>query len=177
MEASGGDTQRYGADRAAWAEGTRFRYNGRGAELGLFFPAPTPEEIRAVRSAPVRLGVLGLEGIILVVYAVAGVPVGDALYSWHQVPQAVRARPAAPRAGERLLPPVVLVDAAGGVVRAIRAVTTSPRVWRLLAELFHEQVTRPFDRRAYDQALARVSARLTSEALARRAIMDPAGEE
>jgi hypothetical protein len=152
----------YRTGRTRYPDGTLFRYEAGGAELALFLAAPSVGEVAAVRRGAAWVGVVALDGIIFVVYELTGLPPGDAPYSWQLVPAATRTLPQHPRAGERLLMPIVLVDAATGRVAAIRAVTLSPRVWRTFVTLIRAQAARPFDPAGYDRALAAVYARFTS---------------
>ena len=116
-----------------WPDGGAFLEWRRGMmELVLSLPNPTAAEVQAARVGKVRVGVAargGDVGQLALVYAVAGLADGDAPYSLDLVPEASRPdlSPLAP--GARYLLVLVLVDAAaGGTVRAIRAVSLSHRV-------------------------------------------------
>jgi hypothetical protein len=65
---------------------------------------------------------------------------------------------------------IVLVDAATGIIKALRDVSLSPEFTRALHQAIREQAEAPFDRRAYDRALQEAYRRWpTSEAMLRDA--------
>jgi hypothetical protein len=126
----------------------------------------------------------------------AGVPWSDAPYSFHRladsgVPEAERALPPDPKAfldrlaaagkdawkagrlpGEeftcdsRALLQILLIDAATGIIRCLRAVTLSPEFTRALFGAIRDQAARPWDRAAYERALKSITDHHTSEQLA-----------
>lgn len=91
---------------------------------------------------------------IFFLYRFGGQPWSDAPYSWHLVPAAERVLPPDPLGpDDRPLLTVILVDAASGLVRALRALSLPPPVAAPLHAAIRAQATAPFDPTTYDLRL------------------------
>ncbi len=85
-------------------------------------------EIKAVREEPAEFGLYCEDGIIFLLYRFGEIlPWSDSAFSWWNVAEEDRRIPA-PQANpaERILLKIILVEAATGVVKAIRVTTFSP---------------------------------------------------
>jgi hypothetical protein len=162
------------AGRTAWAELADFNYYDAGAELRLFFLAPTAAEVEAVRAGSCDFALAPSGDVLFLLYrfgrAGAGVPWSETPFSWHLVPEGRRQLPPAP--GEvgpdtRALLQVILTDAATGLVCALRAVSLAPDFTRALFAAVAAQAAAPWcGPAAYDRQLAAACRRWpSSEAL------------
>lgn len=164
----------YHPDRAAWPEVAQYTYRASGHELVLFLAGPTADEIEAAARGTSEFAVYAEGDLLLLLYRFGrpgrGIPWSDAPSSWHLVPEAERALP--PPAGvaePHALLTVTLVDAATGIIRALRAVTLPPALTAALHLAIRDQAERPWPGGdAYDAALAGLYRRYpTTEALLR----------
>jgi hypothetical protein len=170
--------------RTAWAEQADFNYYDAGAELRLFFRAPTAAEAAAVRAGPCDFALVPSGDVLFLLYrfgrAGAVVPWSDAPFSWHLVPEGRRRLPPAPGAlgpETRALLRVILTDAATGLVRVLRAVSLAPDFTRALCAAVAAQAAAPwYGPAAYDHQLAEAYRRWpSSEALLAAAVARCAG--
>ncbi len=162
-------------NRTTWPETAQFNHRMGGWELVLFFGSPKPQEIEAVRSANVRIGVAELERCLFLLYDFGRSFNGDAPYQWHLVPEAQRTTPDAIVPPMRIYLPIILVDAHTGRVRALRMVSLSPRVSFAVVDAIRKQPERPFDAADYDRRLQAVYARYTNADMMRVGLVDRAG--
>ncbi len=135
----------YHPDRKIWPQGPQFNY--RGGELELFFDQPTPEEVRAVKEGRAEFALYDHDGLIVLYYRFAdprgGVPWSDAPYHYHLVPEPERIPPPDPSKlspEARAILHVILVNATGGQIRALRQLSLS-------TELTGPRSRRPLTRR------------------------------
>jgi hypothetical protein len=143
----------YDPRRHTWPEAADYNYRSGEHELRLFVTDPTPKEVAAVESGPVEFGMMvEPEGLFLVTRFGRALSF-DTSYQWHRAP------------GGRVLPPpteetspalrallaIILVDAATGVVRVLRAVTYSPEFTRAIHRAIAGQAASPFDAGAHDR--------------------------
>jgi len=132
---------------------------------------PTREEVRAYREAPVQIGFTVEEGILFTVVRLKGRSWMDTPY--HYSMEGLNAPPSLPDLPEdpglAYGLSIVLVDALDARVKAIRLIGLCRKASLFLKEAVEAQ--RPLlDLRA---RVARVYARLSSEDLARRAVLCP----
>jgi hypothetical protein len=105
--------------------------------------------------------------LVLLWSFVPALPWSDAPFSWHLLPPSERDLPSADLSNQtRTLLRIVLVDASTGHVRAIRAITLGPTFTRALHTAIRDQATQAWDESLFDQALARLYARVSAEELA-----------
>lgn len=118
-------------------------------------------EVSAVRTGEAFVAIATEGPVIFFLYRFDGAcGWSDAPFSWHLVPEAERTLPDPSRGPEtRALIHVILVDAATGIIRALRSASLSPRVTEVLHVLIARQAQAPWDALAYDQELERAYAR------------------
>jgi hypothetical protein len=147
----------YHPARQSWPQGADYNYqaaaDGHGAhELRIFLAAPTAKEIEAMRNGPVEFGFFAEpEGLFIVTRFSSSLSF-DCSYQWHRLEEADRVPP--PPFEEtspalRALLTIILVDAATGIVRALRAVSYSPEFTRSLHRAIADQVAGPYDAAAH----------------------------
>lgn len=174
--------ERHHPDKGAWAEITEYNHRGGAHDLVLRVRRPTDAEVAAVARGPADFGVLDPgDGDLLFVLYRFGAAVGwsDVPFSPHLLPAAERTPPPDPEPGaDRALLAVVLVDAADGIVRALRAVALPPDVTAALHAGIVRLLSRPWPgRAAYDRDLrAFYAANPTPAGLAARAVAGRGGE-
>ena len=97
-----------------------------------------PKEIEAVRCEKAEFGLYCENGIIFLLYRFGdALPWSDSAFSWWNVSEEDRRIPAMPQnSGERILLKIILVEAANGIVKAIRVMTLSP----LFTEKLHDAI-------------------------------------
>lgn len=161
--------QLYLHGRTHWPECTQYNYRGGAHELLLFLGSPSPAEIKSVRQGGARFALHVEQPVVLLLWSFApGLPWSDASYSWHLVPAHERDLPSADLEEDKgILLRIVLVDAATGLVRAIRAVSLTSAFARALHAAIREQAARVWSEAEYDATLQRVYAQGSAESLAR----------
>lgn len=161
----------YHPSHTRWPECAQYNYRAGEHRLELFFASPEVREIREIRRGQAEIAVLVGPRAIWLLWRFGEGPWSDAPYSIHLVPEEDRTLP--PLASEtetRSVLQVVLVDAATGVLRAIRAVSLSPQVSATLDAAIRAQAAQPWDEAAYDREIASTYARApSSESLVRLA--------
>jgi len=142
-------------------EGAAYRYDRRGHELIRVVRGVGPDMAAAVSNGPVELALV-LDGPLVVVCSrvVDALPWAGASYHWHRV-----------RNSERIMPPtaaatvegapldLVLHEAKGGRIRAVRTLTLPLQFTRVLNEAILDQARYTYDpgeeRRALETLLRR----------------------
>ena len=162
----------YHPDRKVWPQANQLNWMSGELELLLFFDRPSRHEIEAVRVGRSEFALYDLEELVVLSYRFDGkraeVPWFDAPYQWHLVPVEQRVPPPAP---DELGPEtrvglhVVLVNAMGGLIEALRLVTLSPEFTRGLFAAIRRQAAVPYVREAYDRSLHVLCQRYSSEQL------------
>jgi hypothetical protein len=165
----------YLAGRTSWPDGTSlFSVSPSGYELVCCLAAPTAREVRQYRArTPCRFALAVHGPVLFLLYRFGDLPWSDSPYSVHLLPAGRRRVPdTADLADPHALLMVVLVDAATGLVRQIRAVTFSPAFTAALHLAIRDQLASPWPGpAAYDAALAALYRRYpTSEALLETAV-------
>jgi hypothetical protein len=162
----------YPPGRRIWPQGNQFAYRGGRLELVLFFDQPTPAEIQAVKTGRPDFGLYDADGLVVLLYRFfhdqGGVPWSDATYHFRLVPQAERIDPPDPATltpETRVLLAVVLVNATGGQIQALRMVSLSPEFTARLFTAIREQASRPFNSREYDSVLKSLNFRFPASDL------------
>jgi hypothetical protein len=163
----------YHAGRKVWPETAQLHWMSGELELTVFMDRPTRHEVEAVRRGRSEFALYSEADLIVLCYRFEGkranIPWSDASYQWHLVPPAERVMPADP-AGltpeSRVPLHVVLVNAIGGLIEAMRVVTLSPELTRALFAAIRSQAAAPWDREAHDRALVDLYRTHTSDRLA-----------
>lgn len=162
----------YHPDRKVWPQASQLNWRGGELELVLFFDRPSRHEVEAVRVGRSEFALYDADDLVVVSYRFDGkratVPWSDAPYQWHLVPVADRVLPPEPEAmttETRVGLHVVLVNAMGGLIEALRLVTLSPEFTQALFAAIRRQAERPYDTTTYDRTLDTLYRRYTSEQL------------
>jgi hypothetical protein len=150
----------YHPDRKIWPLAPQFSYRGGECELVLFVDQPTQAEVAGVKLGRAGFALYDRDGLAVLCYRFVhpkgGIPWSDAPYHYQLVAEHERIPPPDP---SRLSPEsravllVILVNATGGQVRALRQVSLSPEFTRALFWAIGQQAARPFDSRRYDADL------------------------
>ena len=152
--------QLYHPARTTWPETAQYQYRSGQHELVVFMREPTAAEVRDYRKGRARFSLVVQQPVILMLYRLGAEPWSDAPYSWHLVPEPERDLPSADlESGKRSALQVVLVEAATGIVRALRLVSWSPPFTRTLHAAIREQAAAPWDAQLYDTVLAQLMRR------------------
>jgi hypothetical protein len=153
-----------------WPETPHLRLTTDGCELALFFRSPTPREVAAVQRGKAKFAWIDSEHTAVLAFRFDdGVPWSDTPYTPHREHTDTPA--GLPPGDGHLLVVVVLVDAATGIVRAIRAVTWPPRFAGAVRRSLDRLLAAPFSPQAADAALEALYARYpkTAELVRQRA--------
>jgi hypothetical protein len=161
----------YHPDRKMWPDGAQFNYRDGDLELALFPDQPTPSEVKAVKTGRADFGLYDADGLAVLLYRFGhdqggvpyrfrhdqgGVPWSDVPYHFGLVSKAEQVLP--PDPGQltpetRALLHVILVNASGGQIQALRTVSLSPEFTARLFGAIRAQASGPFDSRAYHSQL------------------------
>jgi hypothetical protein len=160
----------YNPARKMWPQTPQFNLRGGELELVLFFDSPTAAEVAAVHVSAAEFALYHDRDQVVLCYRFRpGVPWSDAPYSYHLIPEAERIPPPDPEKlgpETRALLHILLVNATGGEIRVLRAVTLSPEFTRSLYAAISTQAQLPWDKAWYDRRLAELYRRYsTTEAL------------
>jgi hypothetical protein len=150
----------YRRDRTIWPLGAQFNYRGGALELVIFFDQPSPRQVEAVKTGTAGFGLYDEQGLVVLMYHFlhdhGGVPWSDAPYHLGLVPEAQHVSPPDPdwlTPETRALLHIILVNATGGQILALRAVTLSPEFTDRLFRAIRAQTAHPFDSQAYSSQL------------------------
>ena len=122
-------------------EAIEYNYQAGDHTLLLSMKNLPPKEIEAVRCEKAEFGLFCKNSIIFLLYRFGEtLPWSDSAFSWWNVAEEDRQIPA-PRANpaERILLKIILVEAATGIVKAIRVTTFSPEFTEKLHEAIRQQ--------------------------------------
>jgi hypothetical protein len=141
-------------------DGAQYFYRQGFHSLALFITNPRPREMKAVQSGELRFALTPLQGppsLLFLLYTFpAAFPWSDATYHIQLEPPELR--PTLDTLSDdtkRLILSIVLIDRATRIVKALRVVSFSAQFSRALNVIVRQQLDEPFDREAYDAALAR----------------------
>lgn len=134
----------YHANRTQWPENVEYNYRDGAHELRLFYLSPPPKKVADVQNGQVRLALYPYLDVIFFCFRFGDQSWSDSPYNVNLVPAAQRQMPEdADTAAERRLLTTFLVDAATGILRAIRVVSMSPQFTRALHAAIWKQTGRP----------------------------------
>lgn len=163
----------YSPNRTNWPEAGEYNYRAGAHELRLFFAGLKESEIKAITRRPCEFGATARGPILFFLYKFSGdTQWSDAPYSWHMlhaVHPDLATVPPPLEENERVLLNIVLVEATTGIIAGLRVVSLSIALSRYLHTQITAQIAQPFSQVEYDQTLADVYRRETSDALARSA--------
>jgi hypothetical protein len=166
--------------RTELPEAIEYNYQSGDHTLLLSMKNLHPKEVEAVREAEAEFGLYCENGIVFLLYRFGEVlPWSDSAFSWWNIAEEDRRIPAPPtNPAERILLKIILVEAANGIVKAIRVTTLSPEFTKKLHEAIRRQATgEPFSRAEFVARSLSVYENKTPAELAARAIVKTKGGE
>lgn len=130
-------------ERCELPEAIEYNYQAGDHTLLLSMKNLHPKEIEAVRQAEAEFGLYCENSIIFLLYRFGEVlPWSDSVFSWWNVSEEDRRIPAPQEnPDERILLKSILVEAATGIVKAIRVTTFSPDFTEKLHDAIREQAS------------------------------------
>jgi hypothetical protein len=145
----------YHPDRPRWPEGSQFLCRSGSPELLLFFDTPAAAELADVARGRAEFALLDeTHAVMFLLWRFGTLPWSDSPFSWWRLFEAERVLPVElPTPESRYLLPVLLVDAATGIVRAIRTISLSPDFSRQLRAALENQLLHPEAAGDYDAAI------------------------
>ena len=131
----------YSLRRRTWTEKPEYNYRAGMHDLRLFYNRPTAAEIRAVQEGEARFALATYKSVIFFCYRFGeALPWSDCTYNFWLVNEEDRTIPPDwPEPDARAIVSVVLVDAADGIVKALRVVSFSPAFTRHLHAAIRKQ--------------------------------------
>ncbi len=138
------------------------------------------EEIEAVREAEAEFGLYCENGIVFLLYRFGEtLPWSDSAFSWWNVAEEDRRLPApCENPAERILLKIILVEAATGIVKAIRVTTLSPAFTEKLHDAIREQAKcEPFSRDEFIGRSLQIYKKFTPAEFAANAVVKTKGGE
>lgn len=129
--------------RTELPEAIQYNYQAGDHTLLLSMKNLHPKEIEAVRQDEAEFGLYCENSIVFLLYRFGEIlPWSDSAFSWWNVSEEDRRIPA-PQANpaERILLKIILIEAATGIVKAIRVTTLSPAFTEKLQDAIRQQAT------------------------------------
>jgi len=129
--------------RTQLPEAIEYNYQSGDHTLLLSMKNLHPKEIEAVREDEVEFGLYCENSIVFLLYRFGKVlPWSDSAFSWWNVAEEDRRIPAPQEnPATRILLKIILIEAATGIVKAIRVTTLSPAFTEKLHDAIREQAT------------------------------------
>lgn len=166
--------------RTELPEAIEYNYQSGDHTLLLSMKNINPKEIEAVREAEAEFGLYCENGIVFLLYRFGEIlPWSDSAFSWWNVAEEDRQIPAPQmNPAERILLKIILVEAATGIVKAIRVTTFSPLFTEKLHDAIREQATsEPFSRDEFVGRSLQIYQKFTPADFAANAIVKTKGGE
>jgi hypothetical protein len=167
-------------DRNELPESVEYNYQAGDHTLLLSMKNLHPKEIEGVREAEAEFGLYSENGIVFLLYRFGEIlPWSDSAFSWWNVAVFFRHIPA-PQANsaERILLKIILVEAATGIVKAIRVTTLSPAFTEKLHEAIRQQAKgEPFSRNEFVNRSLQIYQKFTPADFAANAVVKTKGGE
>ena len=129
--------------RTELPEAIEYNYQSGDHTLLLSMKNLHPKEIEAVRQDEAEFGLYCENSILFLLYRFGeALPWSDSAFSWWNIAEEDRRIPAPPQnPAERILLKIILIEAATGIVKAIRVTTLSPAFTEKLHDAIREQAT------------------------------------
>jgi hypothetical protein len=153
--------------KTSFVEGVQYNFRSGEHELLMWLGSPSRAEVDDIRRGQAEFALVVRPPIIFLMYRFGkAITWSDSPYSYWMVPEDQRRVPDTTGMTEpHALLSVILVDAANGLVRGLRAVSFSPAFTTALHLAIAEQAATPWvSQAAYDQALADYYRRYPSSA-------------
>lgn len=167
-------------ERAELPEAIEYNYQAGDHTLLLSMKNLHPKEIEAVREAEAEFGLYCENGIVFLLYRFGEIlPWSDSAFSWWNVAEEDRQIPAPQmNTAERILLKIILVEAATGIVKAIRVTTLSPAFTEKLHDAIHQQAkSKPFSRDEFVNRSLQIYKKFTPAEFAANAVVKTKGGE
>ena len=142
----------YHPGRRAWPECAEYSFRGDAHELRIFLGGARPREVEVIRSGPVEFGFFADPMGLFLITRFGSQLSFDCSYNWHRVAMEERTLPSpTEETSPALRAPctIILVDAADGIVLALRSVTFSPEFTRALHRAIADQIIAPYNGAAH----------------------------
>ena len=166
--------------RTELPESVEYNYQSGDHTLLLSMKNLQPKEIEAVREAEAEFGLYCENGIVFLLYRFGEIlPWSDSAFSWWNVAEEDRQMPAPQtNPAERILLKIILVEAATGIVKAIRVTTFSPQFTEKLHDAIRQQaVGEEFSRNEFVNRSLQIYQKFTPTEFAANAIVKTKGGE
>jgi hypothetical protein len=148
-------SQLYVPDRTEYPEGCEFNFSNAGYELRLFYANPNRNEINAVRKGKANFGLFIHEQVIFLLWQFKPQPWSDSPYCYWVLPEDRRGIPEAIPDGMGVALQIILINAATGVVEAIRQIGLETEFSRALVGGIETQITNPISPQEYSYRVER----------------------
>lgn len=147
----------YSTTRSRWPETPILQLVDGGHALTLFLETPTRDERQAVRNGVAEFAWIdaGLAGLLAYRFA-PGLPWSDCPYTPHREEPGATAHVPAAAEGEHLLVQVAMVDAATGIVAALRQVTWPAAFVNVVGDSVRRMAGEPYNGLEFELAVARL---------------------
>lgn len=136
-----------------YPEGTKFDFTQGGPVLIMFLERPTEKEIQQVKSGRLQIGFWYKDDVIFVLFKFGSLNWMDAPYNVH-LSEPFTFEEIVPNSGFGLH--VFLVDAATGIIKAMRLIGLGTTFSIQLKKAIEKQKNAAFDESLYDKAIMRV---------------------
>ncbi len=157
----------YNPNRRKWPEVIQYNYRGGEHELVLFLNSPTTEEIKDISNGDARFALYAKDSLVVLLFKFGNaIQWSDAPYSYHRLPADQQQRPPEITAKDFVLLHIVLVDAATGVIKALRAIGMPPPFAQALHQSINTQADMMWDAAEYDRQLQALFSQYDSRNLA-----------
>ncbi len=166
--------------RTELPEAIEYNYQAGDHTLLLSMKNLNPKEIEAVRCDEAEFGLYCENGIVFLLYRFGEIlPWSDSAFSWWNVAKEDRRIPApCENPAERILLKIILVEAATGIVKAIRVTTFSPAFTEKLHDAIRRQATsEPFSRDEFVNRSLQIYQKFTPADFAANAVVKSKGGE
>lgn len=167
-------------ERHELPEAIEYNYQSGDHTLLLSMKNLHPKEIEAVRNAEAEFGLYCENGIVFLLYRFGeALPWSDSAFSWWNVAEEDRRIPAPQtNPATRILLKIILVEAATGIVEAIRVTTLSPAFTEKLHDAIREQAMgEPFSREEFVGRSLQIYQKFTPAEFAMKTIVKTKGGE
>ncbi len=167
-------------ERCELPEAIEYNYQSGDHTLLLSMKNLHPKEIEAVRESEAEFGLYCENSILFLLYRFGeALPWSDSAFSWWNIAEEDRRIPAPiENPAERILLKIILVEAATGIVKAIRVTTLSPVFTEKLHDAIRQQATsQPFSRDEFVARSLLVYKKRTPAELAAKASIKTKGGE
>ena len=157
----------YDPEKKNYREEVKFDFGQSGATLIIAFNSPSVKEIDHIKNSDIEVGVYPKDELLFMLFKFGTLNWIDAPYSVHlsepftleEIPEEM---------GYSLF--IVLIDAATGIVKALRTIGLSTKFSRQLQKLILNQKMLPFDKNEYLNKIALINNNYSTKDLTKRTL-------